>query len=79
MQAQAPEPTCLSYKLYYLQVNKGTPEQTEGLNIIYSNPLVFYIRKLLLFSHSVISDISDSTPGFPVLHYLPEFAQTHVH
>ena len=20
-----------------------------------------------------------STPGFPVLHYLPEFAQTHVH
>ena len=20
-----------------------------------------------------------STPGFPILHYLPEFAQTHVH
>ena len=20
-----------------------------------------------------------STPGFPVLHYVPEFAQTHVH
>ena len=20
-----------------------------------------------------------STPGFPVLHYLPEFAQTHIH
>ena len=23
--------------------------------------------------------IDCSTPGFPVLHYLPEFAQTHVH
>ena len=23
--------------------------------------------------------MSHSTPGFPVLHYLPEFAQTHVY
>ena len=37
---------------------------------------------LLLFSHSVVSlcDPMDcSMPGFPVLHYLQEFAQTHVH
>ena len=35
---------------------------------------------LLLFSHSVMSDPRDcSTPGFPVLHYLPDFAQVHVH
>ena len=38
---------------------------------------------LVLFSHSVMSDSCDpmdhSMPGFPVLHYLPEFAQTHVH
>ena len=34
----------------------------------------------LLFSHSVVSDsFQPSTPGFPFLHYLPEFAQTHVH
>ena len=36
----------------------------------------------LLFSHSVVSlcDPMDcSTPGFPVLHHLPELAQTHVH
>ena len=36
----------------------------------------------LLFSHSVVSlcDSMDcSTPGFPVLHHLPELAQTHVH
>ena len=42
---------------------------------------------LLLFRCSVVSDSvihglhgnPASTPGFPVLHYLPEFAQTHVH
>ena len=37
---------------------------------------------LLLFSRSVVSlcDPMDcSMPGFPVLHYLPEVAQTHVH
>ena len=38
---------------------------------------------LLLFSHSVMSDSlrppDCSTPGFPDLHYLLEFAQTHVH
>ena len=37
---------------------------------------------LLLFTHSVVSlcDPMDcSTPGFPVLHYLLEFALTHVH
>ena len=40
-------------------------------------PLFFW-----LFSHSVVSpcNLMDvSTPGFPSLHYLPEFAQTHVH
>ena len=37
---------------------------------------------LLLFSQSVLSDsyrVDCSTPGFPVLHHLPELAQTHVH
>ena len=38
---------------------------------------------MLLFSHSVMSDSLSphdcSAPGFPVLHHLPEFAQTHVH
>ena len=37
----------------------------------------------LLFSHSVMSNSCDSMdysmPGFPVLHHLPELAQTHVH
>ena len=38
----------------------------------------------MLFSCSVMSDsfqlpMDCSMSGFPVLHYLPEFAQTHVH
>ena len=38
---------------------------------------------MLLFSSSVVPDLCNpmdcSTPGFPVLHHLQEFAQTHVH
>ena len=35
---------------------------------------------LLLFSHVQLCDrMNCSTPGFPVLHYLPESTQTHVH
>ena len=38
---------------------------------------------LLLFSRYVVSNslrpMDCSTPGFPVLHHLPELAQTHVH
>ena len=38
---------------------------------------------LLLFSRSVVADFCNpmdcSMLGFLVLHYLPEFAQTHVH
>ena len=41
-----------------------------------------YILLLLLFTRTVVSicdPMNGSMPGFPVLHYLPEFAQTHVH
>ena len=41
------------------------------------------LKNELLFSRLVVSNFHDpmdcSTPGFPVLHSLPEFAQTHVH
>ena len=40
------------------------------------------VSGILLFSHSVLAlcDPMDcSKPGFPALHYFPEFAQTHVH
>ena len=45
--------------------------------------LLEFIVYLLLFSCSVVSNslwpVVCSMPGFPILHYLPEFAQTHVH
>jgi len=44
---------------------------------------LYFVKKKLLFSHSVISDslwpMDCSMPSFPVLQYLPEFAQAHVH
>ena len=43
----------------------------------------FFTAKPLLFSRSVLSDTLQphglEQPGFPVLHYLQEFAQTHVY
>ena len=33
----------------------------------------------LLFSSTLCDPMDCSTPGFPVLHYFPEFAKTHVH
>ena len=39
-----------------------------------------WLSNLLLFSHVRLCDrMNCSTPGFPVLHYLPESTQTHVH
>ena len=43
----------------------------------------FSLLQRVQFSHSVLSDclcnMDCSTPGFPVLHHLPELAQTRVH
>ena len=40
-------------------------------------PLCCFLSKLQ--SLTLCDPMDCSTPGFPVLHYLPEFAQTHVH
>ena len=54
--------------------------------IIFMNHFIFFhcVRLLLLFSDKVESNVffdpmDCSMPGFPILHYLPEFVQTHVH
>ena len=51
--------------------------------ILYSLICYLYISFLLLFGHSVTSSSLQprelQMPGFPVLHHLPELAQTHVH
>ena len=47
-----------------------------SLSITYCNFCCFSVLK----SHLTLSDPMDcSTPGFPVLHHLPEFTQTQVH
>ena len=43
---------------------------------------ILEVELLLLFTLSCLTlcdPIDYSTPGFPVLHYLPEFAQIHVY
>ena len=42
------------------------------------HPTAFYVVQSLSCVQ-LCNPLDCSTPGFPVLHYLPEFAQTHVH
>ena len=57
----------------YLSQQEGIWPQ--GLDIVLIKSYCCSVAK----SHQSFCDPMDcSTPGFPVLHYLPEFAQTHV-
>ena len=40
---------------------------------------VYVVVQLLSHAQLVCNPMDCSMPGFPALHYLPEFAQTHVH
>ena len=63
----------LRFKLHFLYLCSPSLSFLKWDNI--------YLPRLLLFSHSVISNCDPmdcSTPGFPVLHHLPELAQIHV-
>ena len=64
----------------YLKTKQNT---LHILEVYISNSLKICLKMQLLFSHSVMSDSlwphDYSTPGFPVYHYLPKLAQTHVH
>ena len=51
-------------------------------NITYLNLLSFFLSYCCSVSKmwlAICKPMGYSTPGFPVLHYLPELAQTHVH
>ena len=41
--------------------------------------LLCYCCSVTKSGPTLFNPMDCSTPGFPVLHYLPEFAQTHVH
>ena len=73
--------------LYILEINLLLV--TSFANIFFRAPrslFIFFLKFLLLCCYSVtksylpLCDPMDcSTPGFPVLHHLPEFARTHVY
>ena len=44
-------------------------------------PKIVFVAVVQPFSHVqlFVTPMNCSTPGFPVLHHLPEFSQTHVH
>ena len=71
-----------------LQVLINLTRCLSTLVALSSNYIFFFypfphILLLLLFSCKLCPNLGNpmvcSTPGFPVLHYLPEFAQIHVH
>ena len=58
-----------------------TIQREETLNGSATSPKSWpYVTVVQLLSHvRLCNAVNCSMPGFPVLHYLPEFAQTHVH
>ena len=40
---------------------------------------IYFVAVQALSSVQLCDPMDCSTPGFPVLHHLPEFAQTHIH
>ena len=75
----------------YNSLTEPNPDQYTGFTTLNTGLFLTWrvsgfqwcYSELLLFSHSVMSDsvtpMDCSNSGFLVLHYLPEFAQTHVH
>ena len=55
-----------------LRPNAHVPGSVEYL-------LLPYFCSVAKSHPSLFNTVNYSTPGFPVLHYLLEFAQTHVH
>ena len=55
--------------------------QYVNVKVSQINKLLYInVKVLVVQSYLTLYDPMDcSTPGFPVLQYLPEFAQTHVH
>ena len=73
----APLPSLLSHPVYGIFIFTSWAKQTLKLLVIFS----MLVWQFLICCCSVTQSCPTLciTPGFPVLHYLPEFAQTHVH
>ena len=63
--------------------NSQDRETTQGpTNAWMDKEVMIYVLLLLLSVTCVwlsVTPMDRSTPGFPVLHHLPKFAQTHIH
>jgi len=78
-----------SSKLILLQLHKQMTEYINHSMAVWHLKQIRKVKKLdkwvscccsIAKSGLIPCDLIDcSTPGFPVIHYLPEFAQTHVH
>ena len=58
---------------------QGIGTQAGELCSSHLRTLKYYSCSVAQLCLSLCSPMDCSTPGFPVLHYLPQFAQTHVH
>ena len=57
----------------------GIPYPISFFTILYCLPVCCCCCSVTKVCLTLCDPIDCSTPGFQVLHYLPEFAQTHVH
>ena len=68
----------LKFPLMTVMKHQYCPTHSGEATILATHPSPPFVVQLL--SHVQLCDPMEwSTPGFPVLHYLQEFAQTHVH
>ena len=71
---------CTFLVLCTMSCFKSLPTVDSSQNDPISRYHYYYIIIIFVQLYPTLCDpINCSTPGFPVLHYLPEFAQTHVH
>ena len=66
--------TCIHFKLYYDKVFSSI-----SLMLLYFFIILLPCCSAPKSSLILCDPMNCSTPGFPVLHYLPQFAQIHVH
>ena len=52
---------------------------SQGMEGVISPKVSFCCSSVAKSCPTLCHPMDCGTPGFPVLHYLPEFAQTHVH
>ena len=77
----------LSFIFFLIIISTGLLFNSHSPSILFNSRLFLYIAVALHLCYAVLSQscltlcdpMDCSTPGFPVLHYLPEYAQVHVH